>query len=147
MGEVGPTESEFRVSTDPATLDVDVIHKFLSEEAYWCLGIPRETVESAIENSLCFGGYVGDDQVAFARVVTDFATFGYLADVFVLPSHRGKGYSKLLIKTVMEHPRLQGLRRFYLVTRDAHGLYEQFGFSPPKKPGGAMEIRRDNPYR
>jgi protein-tyrosine-phosphatase/GNAT superfamily N-acetyltransferase len=127
------------VSTDPARLDMDVIYGFLSS-AYWCEGIPRETLERAIRNSICFGVYVDSAQVGFARVITDRATFGYLGDVFILESHRGRGLSKLLMETVMSHPDLQGLRRFSLATRDAHGLYAQFGFKPPRMPQRLMEI-------
>ncbi|SEL90254.1 Acetyltransferase (GNAT) family protein [Pseudoxanthomonas sp. GM95] len=113
------------ISTDKARLDLDVIHGFLMD-AYWSRGIPRETVQRAIDGSLCFGGYVdGVGQVAFARVITDLATFAYLADVFVLPAYRGRGYSKQLVAAIMAHPQLQGLRRFMLATFDAHGLYAQ----------------------
>lgn len=128
-----------RVSTDRAELDIPLIHAFLSREAYWSKGIPLETLERALASSLCFGGYVAAGQVAFARVVSDFATFGYLADVFVLPEYRGRGYGRVLMQAVMDHPQLQGLRRFMLVTRDAHRLYEQFGFTAPAKPEGIME--------
>ncbi|MBD9369052.1 GNAT family N-acetyltransferase [Xanthomonas sp. XNM01] len=129
-----------RIGTDRHELDVDLIHAFLATEAYWCRGIPRAVVERAIAGSLCFGGYLdGVGQVAFARVITDGATFAYLADVFVLPEHRGRGYSKQLVATIMEHPQLQGLRRFMLATFDAHGLYTQFGFTPPARPDRLME--------
>ncbi len=130
---------EILVSTDPARLDLDVIHGFLSQ-AYWSEGIPREVLERAIRNSLCFGVYVDGAQVGFARIVTDRATFAYLADVFILESHRGRGLSKLLMEVIMSHPDLQGLRRFSLGTRDAHGLYRQFGFESPKMPERLMEI-------
>ncbi|RXR07109.1 GNAT family N-acetyltransferase [Pseudoxanthomonas composti] len=127
------------ISTDPTHLDLDVIHDFL-RQAYWSREIPRETVQRAIAGSLCFGGYVdGAGQVAFARVITDGATFAYLADVFVLEDQRGKGYSKQLMQAVMAHPQLQGLRRFMLATWDAHGLYAQFGFQPAARPDRLME--------
>ena len=128
-----------QVSTDKDRLDIGLIHHFLATEAYWCRGIPRATVERAIAGSLCFGGYIDGRQVAFARVITDGATFGYLADVFVLPEHRGQGYSKALMAVVMAHPRLQGLRRFSLATSDAHGLYAGFGFAAPARPQTLME--------
>lgn len=136
-----------RISTDRAELDFPLIHRFLSTQAYWCRGIPADTLARAIEGSLCFGGYVdGVGQVAFARVVSDFATFGYLADVFVLPAQRGRGYSKQLVSAVMAHPRLQGLRRFMLATSDAHGLYAQYGFAAPATPQSLMEVLRSDVY-
>ncbi|MFT4255858.1 MAG: GNAT family N-acetyltransferase [Pseudoxanthomonas sp.] len=139
--------SELRISTDRAELDVALIHRFLSIEAYWSHGIPKETVERAIAGSLCFGGYLeGAGQIAFARVISDFATFGYLADVFVLPQHRGRGYSKQLVAAIMAHPQLQGLRRFMLATFDAHGLYAQYGFAAPTRPDRLMEISRPDLY-
>ena len=137
-----------RISTDRGELDVDLIHRFLSGEAYWSRGIPRATVERAIAGSLCFGGYLdGAGQVAFARVTTDGATFGYLADVFVLPSHRGRRFGKQLMDAVMAHPQLQGLRRFMLATGDAHGLYAQYGFAAPSRPQTLMEILRPDIYQ
>lgn len=128
-----------RVSTNKSELDVSLIHQFLSEQSTWAQGINRTIVQRAIENSLCFGGFLGNRQVAFARVISDFATFANLVDVFVLPSHRGNGYSKLIMSAVLAHPQLQGLRRFTLATSDAHGLYAQFGFTPPLKPQYLME--------
>lgn len=129
----------FQITTDKRRLDIDLIHRFLCNEAYWSRGIPREVVERAIEGSLCFGGYLDGRQVAFARVVTDGATFGYLADVFVVPAHRGQGHAKTLMAAIMAHPRLQGLRRFSLATSDAHGLYAGFGFAAPASPRSLME--------
>jgi len=138
---------ELRVSTDRDELDVDRIHRFLSREAYWSRGIPRATVERAIAGALCFGGYVeGAGQVAFARVITDGATFGYLADVFVLPSHRGRGYGRRLMDAIVAHPQLRGLRRFMLATSDAHGLYAPYGFAAPATPQSLMEILRPDIY-
>jgi GNAT superfamily N-acetyltransferase len=131
--------SALQISTDKGQLDIELIHRFLSTDAYWSLGIPRATVERAIAGSLCFGGYLDGHQVAFARVVTDAATFGYLADVFVLPEHRGQGYSKTLMAAVMAHPQLQGLRRFSLATGDAHDLYAAFGFTASARPQNLME--------
>ena len=137
----------FRISTDPARLDLGVIHGFLSG-SYWARGIPREVVERSIRGSLCFGVYEeGGPQVGFARVITDRATFAYLADVFVLESHRGRGLSKWLLERILAHPDLQGLRRFLLGTKDAHGLYARFGFAPPKDPSLWMEVFRPDVYR
>jgi len=134
------------VSTDKCRLDVDLIHRFLSEESYWAKSIPRTTVERAIEHALCFGAYDGDSQVGFARVVTDFAVFAYIGDVFVVESHRGRGVSKQLMEAISTHPGLQGLRRWHLLTRDAHSLYEQFGFRPLENPPRHMEIFRPDVY-
>ena len=140
-GEQGerPNMGDFSISTDKDRLDIGLIHRFLAGEAYWCRGIPRDVVERAIAGSLCFGGYLDGGQVAFARVVTDGATFAYLADVFVLPDHRGHGYSKQLVAAVMAHPSLQGLRRFMLATSDAHALYARHGFATPAHPATLME--------
>ncbi len=130
-----------RISTDKGELDVPLIHRFLSTGAYWSPGVARETVERAIAGSLCFGGYLdGAGQVAFARVITDAATFAYLADVFVLPAHRGRGHAVQLMDAVVAHPQLQGLSRFMLATLDAHGLYARYGFVAPARPERLMEI-------
>ncbi len=128
---------KFLISTDRSKLDLDAIHRFLTR-SYWAEGIPRETVARSIENSLCFGVYNGGEQVGFARVVSDFATYAYLADVFVLESYRGRGLAKELIATIMAHPELQGLRRWSLGTRDAHGLYAQFGWTSVENPARTM---------
>ena len=121
----------YEISTDPARLDRALIHRWLAEESYWSKQIPRETVERAIANALTFAIYhEREGQVGFARIITDKATFAYLADVFVLEAHRGKGLSKRLMQAIVDHPDLQGLRRWLLATRDAHGLYAQFGFKP-----------------
>ena len=122
------------ITTDRSRMDVDTIHRYLSEESYWAAGIPRDVVQRSIESSLCFGAFDDGAQVGFARVITDFATFAYLADVFVLPSHRGRGISKQILEAVLSHPDLRGLRRWHLVTRDAHGLYAQYGFAPLDAP-------------
>ncbi|TDX00733.1 GNAT family N-acetyltransferase [Dinghuibacter silviterrae] len=140
------TQDGYTLSTDKTRLDVEAIHHFLSTESYWALHIPRSIVERAIEHSLCFGMYDGPAQVGFARVVTDTATFGYLADVYVLPAHRGKGLSKWLMACIMAHPDLQGLRRFMLGTRDAHGLYAQYGFTQLSRPQRLMEVLKIDPY-
>ena len=135
-----------RISTNRDELDLALIHDFLSRHAYWSQGISLAVVQRAIENSLCFGGYLDDRQVAFARIVSDYATFAYLADVFVTESCRGLGYAKALVGAVMNEPRLQGLRRIMLMTRDAHSLYADFGFTSLGKPGNAMEINRPDIY-
>ena len=138
---------EYEISTDTQRLNVEVIHRFLAEDSYWSPGIPRPVVERAIENSLCFGVYNRAIQVGFARVVTDRSTFALLADVFILKAHRGKGLSKRLMHCVVGHEDLQGLRRFLLLTSDAHGLYRQFGFEQPGSPSRFMEILRPDIYR
>jgi GNAT superfamily N-acetyltransferase len=138
--------SPLTISTDQSLLDLSSIHPFLSEHSTWAKGIPRNTLTRAIEHSLCFGGYVDRQQVAFARVITDRATFANLVDVFVLPGHRGKGYSKLLMQEIIGHPDLAGLRRFTLATTDAHGLYAQFGFASPQRPASLMERYFPNVY-
>jgi GNAT superfamily N-acetyltransferase len=135
-----------QISTDRTTLDVPLIYRFLSEQSTWAVGISRALVDRAIENSLCFGGYIDGRQVAFARVVTDFATFGNLLDVFVIPEYRGHGYGTELMKSVMNHPSLQGLRRFTLATSNGHGLYEKFGFTAPQRPETLMERYFPNIY-
>ena len=127
----------YEISTDRARLDLPRIHRFLATEAYWSPGVPRDVVERSIENSICFGVYApGGDQVGFARVVTDQATFPWLADVYVESGHRGNGLGKRLVATVLEHPDLQGLRRWMLGTADAHELYRRFGFD------GLKDVRR-----
>jgi GNAT superfamily N-acetyltransferase len=127
-------------------MDVDAIHRYLSEESYWAKGIPRELVARAIDNSLCFGAFDGEMQVGFSRVITDFATFAYLADVFVIASHRGRGIAQTIIEAVMTHPELQTLRRWHLVTRDAHALYAKFGFAALESPERHMAKVRVKPY-
>jgi GNAT superfamily N-acetyltransferase len=144
-----PTEwkqNEFVVSTDPARLDVTAIHAFLTR-AYWSEQIPREVIERAVRHSLCFGLFEGNAQIGLARVVTDYATFAYLCDVYVRESHRGRGLGKWLIECVMAHPQLQGLRRFNLVTRDAHGLYARHGFQSLAKPENHMERHKPDIYK
>jgi|SRR5579864_7064299 len=137
---------EFLISTDRARLDLNVIHGFLTN-CYWAKGIHREVVRRSIEHSLCFGIYDGRGaQLGFARVVSDFATVAYLGDVFVLQSYRGRGLSKWMMECIMQHPALQGLRRWILLTRDAHGLYERFGFTPLKSADRYMELHRPDVY-
>jgi GNAT superfamily N-acetyltransferase len=139
-------DARLEISTDLARLDVGMIYRFLSEESTWAIGIGRDVVERAIDNSLCFGAYLDGRQVAFARVISDYATFANLVDVFVLPDYRGRGYSKQMMETVMAHPSLQGLRRFTLATFDAHGLYRRFGFTAPGRPELLMERYFPNLY-
>jgi GNAT superfamily N-acetyltransferase len=130
--------NEYLITTDPARFDLDVVYRYLTT-CYWAEGIPRDTVARSIEGSLCFAVFAGEAQVGFARVITDQATYAYLADVFILEGHRGQGLSKWLMECILADPRLQGLRRWSLVTRDAHGLYEQFGFTPLANPERYME--------
>jgi GNAT superfamily N-acetyltransferase len=137
---------EFFISTDPARLDVAMIYEFLTN-CYWAKGIPRDVVTRAIEHSLCFGIYDGSGvQVGFARVISDFSTIAYLGDVFVLESHRGRGLSKWMMEYITQHPSLQNLRRWILLTRDAHGLYRQFGFTPIAVPDRYMELHNPKVY-
>ena len=135
----------YSLSTDRARMDVDAIHAYLTR-SYWAEGISRELVARSIDNSLCFGVFEGSRQVGFARVVTDRATFAYLCDVYVLEEQRGAGLGKWLIETVLAHPEVQGLRRWMLLTRDAHGLYAQHGFVPLAKPESVMEIAHPGLY-
>ncbi|HTC55892.1 MAG TPA: GNAT family N-acetyltransferase [Candidatus Sulfotelmatobacter sp.] len=137
---------EFVISTSRERLNVDVVHEFLTN-CYWAKGIPREVVARSIEHALCFGIYDEEGaQVGFARVISDFATIAYVGDVFVLETHRGRGLGKWLMQCITEHPALQNLRRWILTTRDAHGLYSQFGFTPVKAPERFMEVHRPNVY-
>lgn len=147
---------EFEISTDPAFIDVAVVHRFLTH-CYWARGIPIETVARSIQHSICFGVYkIGGQggsasekrqQVGFARIITDRATFSYLADVFILEPWRGRGLSKWMMECILAHPETQGLRRWMLATADAHGLYAQFGFAPLKTPERWMEIHNPEVYR
>jgi len=138
--------SEYDTSADKRRLDVATIHEYLTQ-SYWSPGVPRAIVERAIEGSLCFGVFREGKQVGFARVVTDKATFAYLADVFILEPHRGKGLSKRLMEFIFAHPDLQGLRRFMLATKDAHSLYRQFGFTDLSDPARFMERHRRHVYQ
>jgi GNAT superfamily N-acetyltransferase len=132
-------DTDYFISTDKATFDFNVIFNYLSKESYWAKGIPEDVVMRSIENSISFGVFNGSNQVGFARVVSDKATYAYLADVFILPEHRGKGLSKQLMETILKYPELQGLRRWVLATHDAHGLYAHYGFTPLAKPERWME--------
>jgi GNAT superfamily N-acetyltransferase len=140
------TKDSFLISTDKGKLDIAVIHGFLSRESYWALNIPEEVVRRSVEHSFCFGVYDGDAQVGFARVITDFATTAYICDVFIIQKYRGRGLAKWLVECITTLPELQGLRRWMLITRDAHSLYEGVRFKPLAQPEGYMERRLLNPY-
>lgn len=139
------TRGGFRISTDHAAVDLDAVHEFIAR-SYWAEGIPRDLLARAIAGSIPFSLFDGQSQVGFARVVTDRATFAYLADVYVLETYRGQGLGRWLIETVMAHPELQGLRNFMLATRDAHFLYERVGFTPLRDPERVMQIARPGLY-
>jgi GNAT superfamily N-acetyltransferase len=139
--------SELEISSDKDKLDIAMVHTFLSQETPWAKGMPRETLERAIAGSLCFGGYVGGKQVAFARVVTDHATFAYLCDVFVLPEYRGNGYAHALLTQLFASESLQGLRRIMLATTDAHHVYRPHGFKALSNPALFMEVHDPDVYR
>lgn len=138
--------SAYFISTDKSKLDISMVHSYLSGESYWAKGIPEETLRRSIEHSICFGVYSGNNQVGFARIVSDCATFAYLADVFIRPANRGRGLSKMLMDTIIAHPELQGLRRWLLGTADAHGLYAKYGFTPLAKPERMMEKHNSAVY-
>jgi len=138
--------SEYQVSCDPLKLDVKLVAEFLTN-SYWAKGISFPTVKKALENSICFAVLKGNRQIGFARVITDYATFAYLGDVFILPDYRGFGLGQWLIECIINHPQLQNFRRWLLATRDAHGLYEKFGFTPLKKPGAFMEKHDPGVYQ
>jgi GNAT superfamily N-acetyltransferase len=137
------TKDDYLISTDPDKLQLNEIHNFLSN-SYWAKDIPLKKVEKSIENSFCFGVYKGGIQIGFARLVTDFSTFAYLADVFILEEYRGNGLSKWLMKTILDYSELRGLRSWMLKTLDAHGLYTQFGFNEPEFPDRVMEFNPNN---
>lgn len=150
IGDVGDEQmnieySGYEISADKSRLQLETIHSFL-KDAYWCRGVPKETVAAAVDGSVCFGVYKSSEQVGFARVVTDRATFGWLCDVVIAEEHRGKGLSKELMKAVLSHPALQGLRRLCLSTKDAHNLYRQFGFQVTETPQNWMEIKDNDIY-
>jgi GNAT superfamily N-acetyltransferase len=139
------SRGDYEISTDAARIDVAAVHQFLAT-SYWAAGIPFSTVQRSIENSLCFGIYKGRNLAGFARVISDYATFAYLADVFIVSEHRGQGLSRWLMECIMAHPDLQGLRRWSLVTRDAHGLYRKFGFTALQSPERWMERHDPDVY-
>lgn len=140
-------KDDYIISTDRSSIDIKLVHDYLSNESYWAEKIPVDIVQRSIENSLCFGLYYKNVQVGFARIISDYATFAYLGDVFILPGHRGKGLSKWLMTIIMDYPQLQGLRRFLLTTKDAHSLYAQFGFVPYPQPERMMTINRPDIYK
>lgn len=144
---IAELKNRFSISTDKSKLDLDVIHNFLSNNSYWAENIPLSVVQKCIDNSFCFGVYEGENQVGFARVITDYSTFAYFSDVFILEEYRGLGLGTWLIETIMAHPELQGLRRWMLATKDAHLLYQQFGFQELKTPEWFMEIYRAGVYK
>lgn len=137
---------EFTIDTDKDRLDVDSIQKFLAEDSYWAQERTPDQTRTAIANSICFGVYREDEQIGFARVVSDCATFAYIGDVFIISEFRGRGLSKWLMETIIAQPDLQGLRRWVLATRDAHSLYEKFGFHGLKYPERWMELPAPNAY-
>lgn len=139
-------KGEYEIDSDKRRLDLAGIHRFLSTESYWATNRTLEQTLTAVENSLCFGVYRGRDQVGFARVVTDKATFAYLGDVYILDEHRGRGLSKWLMQVILEQPDLHGLRRWLLATRDAHGLYKQYGFDVLRFPERWMERTSPDAY-
>lgn len=139
-------DENFEISTDKNRLQIDVVQRFLAEDSYWAQNRTLEQTEKAIANSICFGVYAGEKQIGFARVVSDCATFAYIGDVFILDEFRGLGLSKRLMEAMLAHPDLQNLRRWVLATRDAHGLYEQFGFHNLKFPDRWMELPAPNAY-
>ena len=138
-------EAQYEISLDPARVDVEAAHAYLSG-SYWAQGIPIDLLRKAIANSLCVAAFHQGIQVGFARVVTDRATFAYLADVYVLEAHRGRGLSRRLVAALLDQPEMQGLRRLMLVTRDAQGLYEKFGFTALAHPERVMERHRPDVY-
>ena len=147
MENITITEGDYAISTDKARIDVMAVHDFLANYSYWAKDIPLETVRLSVQNSLCFGLFHHEKQVGFARIITDFATVAYLGDVYVLQKHRGKGLSKWLISQVMAYPYLQGLRRWVLLTADAHLLYEKYGWKPIERPDRYMEVFNPNVYK
>lgn len=140
------TKDDFKISTDKSKINLTYVHAFLSQ-SYWAEGIPLETVQRSIEGSICFSVFHFNEQIGFARVITDEATFAYLADVFIDDNYRGKGLSKWMMEIIMNYPPLQGLRRFMLATRDAHGLYQQFGFQPMTNADRWMQIHNPDVYK
>ena len=136
----------YTISADKSRLDLAFLYRYLSGESYWAKGIPWDVMKRSFENSICFGVYREKEQVGFARVISDKATYAYLADVFITHEHRGKGLSKMLMDTIISHPELQGLRRWNLATAEAHGIYAQFGFTPLAKPDRWMEKHDPSVY-
>lgn len=140
-------KNEFNITTDNHQLDIDYIHHYISEKSYWAENIPIGIVKKSIEGAMCFGVYDNGKQIGFARVITDKATYGYLADVFIDENYRGKGLGIWLMETIMSHPELQGFRNWMLATRDAHGLYAKFGFRPLEFPERIMRKNDPDVYK
>ncbi|MBN9282993.1 MULTISPECIES: GNAT family N-acetyltransferase [unclassified Flavobacterium] len=147
MNIITTTKGDFTISTDKSKLDLEVIHDYLANQSYWSKNIPKERIRKSIANALCFGIYYKDKQIGYAKVVSDFSTMAYLGDVFVLEDYRGQGLSKWLMETIMSHPELTGLRRWILLTSDAHELYKKFGWQPIASPEKWMEIHRPDIFR
>ncbi|WP_268224668.1 GNAT family N-acetyltransferase [Sinomicrobium oceani] len=139
-------KKNYSIKTGHAHMDIQAIHQFLCLESYWAKGISMEMVEKALQHSYCIGVFIGDKQIGFARLITDYTTFAYLADVYILEQHRGKGLSKKLMEYIMMLDEVKGMRRILLATLDAHALYNQYGFQSPKNPESLMEIKRNNLY-
>lgn len=146
MENINTVRGNYCITTDKQRLDLQAVHHYLAQQSYWSLNIPFERVEKAAQNSLTFAVLHGEAQVGYARIISDYTSFAYLADVYVLETHRGQGLSKWLMETIMGHPELQGLRRWVLATRDAHGLYAQYGWKPVADPTIWMEVHNANPY-
>ena len=140
------TKNRYSINDEKEKLDIDFIHSFLTR-SYWAEDIPKDVIKRSVDGALCFGVYEGEKQVGFARMITDKATFAYLADVFIIEEYRGRGLSKWLMKVIMSHPDLQGLRRMMLATRDAHKLYAQFGFVPLSNVDRWMQIHNPDVYK
>ena len=140
------TQGDYTISTDRSRLKVETVHRYLAEESYWAKGRPLAVTQKVIERSLCFGVYQGGEQVGFARVITDYATHAYVADVFILPAHQGRGLGKWLMQCILDCPETSGVYKWALHTRDAHELYTQSGFTTVREPGAYMEIRRRPPW-
>ncbi len=146
MNHVKAEKGEYLLSTDKSKLDLKMIHEFLSTESHWAKNIPYERVKKSIENSLCFGLYHNDKQIGFARVISDYSTIAYLGDLFILKDHRGMGLSRWMLEVIMNHPDLTGLRRWILVTKDAHDVYQQYGWAMVARPENWMEIHDPDAY-
>jgi len=147
MENISVTRDNYLITTDKARLDLHAVHQYLSKESYWSRGIPFETVKKAAQHSLTFIVLCGEEQVGYARIISDYSTFAYLGDVYILEAHRGRGLSKWLMETIMEHPELQGLRRWILATSDAHGLYAQYGWKSIASPASWMEVHNPDVYK
>ena len=141
------TRGAYTITTDKSRLDLNAVHQYLSKQSYWSPNIPLETVQNAAAHSLTFAVLHGDEQVGYARIISDYSIFAYLGDVYILEAHQGQGLSKWLMETIMGHPDLQNLRRWILATRDAHGLYAQYGWKPIANPSIWMEVHNPDVYK